>query len=79
MRYFTLPEERISGQCCPMTFPLEKSLGYFREQKNSDLWPRIDKKLGQEVGEADARHKEEVKVGMIDSLAVKTAEKEGRP
>ena len=47
---------------------------YFREWKKSDLWPRIDKKLGQEVGEAGARHKE-TRAGVIDNQAVKTTEK----
>ena len=42
---------------------------YFRPWKKSGLWPRIDEKLGQEVGEAGARHKE-AKAGMIDSQAV---------
>ena len=34
----------------------------------------IDKKLGQEVGEAGARHKE-TRAGVIDNQAVQTTEK----
>ena len=42
--------------------------------EKSGLWPRIDEKLGQEVGEAGARHKE-AKAGMIDSQAVERQKK----
>jgi hypothetical protein len=45
--------------------------GYFRPWKKSCFWPRINEKLGQEVGEADARRKE-ASAGMVDSQAVKT-------
>ena len=46
--------------------PWQSVSGYFRPWKKSDLWPRIDKKLGQAVGAAGARHKE-ARAGMIDS------------
>ena len=54
-----------------MTFPWESVSGYFRLWKRSGLWPRVDEKLGQEVGEANARRKE-ASAGMVDSQAVKT-------
>ena len=50
--------------------------GYFRPWKKSGLWPRIDEKLGQEVGAAGARHKE-TSAGMIDNQAVKNDRKRG--
>ena len=53
----------------PNDFPPWKSVSvYFRPWKKSGLWPRIDEKLGQEVGEAVAKQKE-AKAGMIDSQA----------
>ena len=62
----------------PNDFPPWLSVsGYFRPWKKSDLWPRIDKKLGRAVGAAGARHKE-ARAGMIDSQAVKTTE-QGAP
>ena len=57
MRYFTLPEEGVHGECFPMTFPPGK-VGYFREWKKSGLWQRIHEKLRQEVREQAGRHKE---------------------
>jgi len=37
MRYFTLPEEGVHGQCFPMTFPLEKCVWVLQgmEEKRS--------------------------------------------
>jgi hypothetical protein len=49
-----------------MTFPWESVSGYFRPWKRSGLWPRVDEKLGQEVGDAGAKQKE-ARAGMIDS------------
>ena len=60
-----------------MTFPWESVSGYFRPWKRSGLWPRVDEKLGQEVGDAGARHKE-ARAGMVESQAVKTTE-QGAP
>ena len=55
-------------------FPPWKTVsGYFRPWKKSGLWPRIDEKLGQEVGEAGTRQKE-ARARMIDSQTVKTTE-----
>ena len=48
--------------------PWQSVSGYFRPWKKSGFWPRIDEKLGQEVGEAVAKQKE-AKAGMIDSQA----------
>ena len=67
MRSFTFPEEGVDGACGPMTSPPWQSVsGYFRPWKKSGLWPRIDEKLGQEVGDAGAKQKE-ARAGMIDS------------
>ena len=61
----------------PNDFPPWQSVsGYFRPWKKRGLWPRIDEKLGQEVQEPGASQKE-ARAGMIDSQAVKTAEKGG--
>jgi len=61
----------------PNDFPPWKSVSdYFRPWKKSGLWPRINEKLGQEVGDAGARHKE-ARAEMIDSQAVKTTEQGG--
>ena len=55
-------------------FPSGKvCVGHFRPWKKSGLWPRIDEKLGQEVGEAGTRQKE-ARARMIDSQTVKTTE-----
>ena len=62
----------------PNDFPPWKSVSdYFRPWKKSGLWPRINEKLGQEVGDAGARHKE-ARAGMVDSQAVKTTEQGGQ-
>ena len=76
IRSSTLPE--VGGMAhVDQYFPPWKSVsGYFRPWKKSGLWPKIDEKLGQEVGEASARQKE-ARASMIDSQAVKTTEKGG--
>ena len=54
--------------------PWQSVSGYFRPWKKSGFWPRIDEKLGQEVGAAGARHKE-TSAGMIDNQAAKNDRK----
>ena len=44
--------------------PWKSVSDYFRQRKKCGLWPRIDEKLGQEVGEAGAKQKE-AKAGYI--------------
>ena len=59
MRYFTLPEEGVHGQCFPMTFPPGKvCMGTSGNGRKGGLWQRIHEKLRQEVREQAGRHKE---------------------